>query len=294
MRTRQRFLILLLLVAVLLLSACGDKTKEVMQEDLGAVKGNIAAAEPIVAKLIEICDWQIQTSKESWEAYDKAIQDGTELSEAVDDNHDEIKAKYDELLIQIDALEALSAFQAQTEAGKAPAFDQTLQAYRLYVEDISRSAADMKLVFDYYFAMYDALKPIDEYNAAENTVETNDFSLMAGRLSQVISQTQSALKTVECPGFMQSTHDTILTRIDEFQSFIQDFSIAAQLGDPLRIMSCVYRANRLTLQLTQADRNLDDDYNLQFEQVKDRLNGRAETTRTELLSNIAALETALS
>lgn len=293
MRARKRFPILLLLAAaLLLLSSCGSNANAQIKGDLDAVNKNIVDAEPISAKLIEICDWQIQSSEKYWDSYDKAVKDGTEPPESGDD-YDEIKVKYDDLLGEIDTLKTLAAFQTQTEAGKTPALDDTLEAYRMYIGDISRSADDMKLVFDYYFAMHDALKPINEYQAAENTTGLNDYALMAGQLSQVISETQSALKKVECPDFMKSTHDAIATRIDEFQSFSQDFSIAVQLSDPLRLASCSYRANRLDIQISQASRNLDEDYNLQFQQVKDRLSGRADTTKTELLSNITALEKAL-
>lgn len=292
MRARQRFPVLLLVAALLLLSACGGNANAPMKEDLDAVSKNVVAAGPISDKLIELCDWQIQSSEEYWDSYDKAIKNGTEPPESGDD-YDEIKARYGDLLAEIGTLKTLAAFKAQTEAGKAPAFDNTLKAYQMYIDDISRSAEDMRLVFDYYFAMHDALKPIDEYEAAENTTGLNDYALMAGQLSQVISETQSALKKVECPAFMKSTHDAIVMRIDEFQSFSQDFSIAVQLSDPLRLASCSYRANRLGIQINQASRNLDEDYNLQFRQVKDRLNGRAATTKTELLSNITALEKAL-
>ena len=93
---------------------------------------------------------------------------------------------------------------------------------------------------------------------------------------------------------MKSSHDALLVRIDEMQGFSQDFSIAVQMGDVLRMASSVYRSDRISKLIDQGDRKLDEDFTLQFEQTVERLNGRITTMRNELVENIEILQAAIA
>lgn len=284
-------LLLLLPVFLALITGCASDTYSEVDSDLALMKENILKTEEVSNTLVEICNWHIEDTKSYWEAYDKAIKNGEEFDP--EDDYDEVKAKYDELTQQIAQLEAVSGSFTPSSTGEE-SLDKTTAVYTLYLGDIRQSAEDMKTVFDYYFAMRDALKPFEEFSYSENTTGYTDYALMAGQLSQVISQTQQALKDVTCPPFMKSSHDALLVRIDEMQGFSQDFSIAVQMGDVLRMASSVYRSERISLLIDQGDRKLDEDFSLQFERAADRLNDRVATMRKELLANIDILQTAIA
>ncbi len=289
MHKGPRYLIFLLLLPVFLLAGCVSNTYAKFDGDLALIKENVTKTEQISDKLAEICNDQIEDAELYWKAHDSALQNGEMFDP--EDNYDEVKATYDELTQQIGLLETVSGSYAPPSTGE-DSFDKTAAVYLLYLGDIRQSAEDMRLVFDYYFAMRDALEPFENFSYAENTTGYNDYALMAGQLSQVISQTQQALKEVDCPPFMQSSHDALLVRIDEMQGFSQDFSVAVQMGDVLRLTSSVYRSDRINKLINQCDRNLDEDFTLQFQHAVDRLNGRVVAMRKELLSNIDILQKA--
>jgi hypothetical protein len=171
-----------------------------------------------------------------------------------------------------------------------PSYDQTIEAAKAYFTELSSAGNDLKSIFDYSFAIRDALLPMEEFNETESTTGLEDNALIAGQLSQVTSQSQKALAEVEYPKYMEDSHSSLLARIDEFQVFCQDFSVAVQLVDPLRIASCVYRLQRLSIMLDECDQNMTDDFNLQFEQVIKRIDGRIAKQRSELETNIQALQ----
>lgn len=278
----------LLMALLLLFTGCGNKANGDMAEKLTQMQQNLLLTEPVCEKLVEIANLQIDSAKAYWEEYDNALASGAGMEE-YEDNYDEVKAQYDELLLQIDTLASLESSYRRGKPTEAPSFNRTEEAYVTCLAEIRQSADDMKTVFDYYFDVREALKPMEEFTFAENTTGYTDYALMAGQLSQVVSQTQRTLKDIQCPAYMQNSHDALCARIEEFQGFSQDFSIAVQLGDPLRIASCGYRSDRIDILLTQGDRNLDDDFTLQFEQAANRLNGRVATLRSELQTNIEIL-----
>ncbi len=295
MEKRRRFsrLAILLPVFLALISGCAGNAYAQIGNDLSTMQENILATEDISARLVEICNWQIEDSKQHWADYDKAIKNGTTFDRGDSDDKD-VEEKYDEPSQQIQVLETIaSSFTPATPAGQ-DAFDQTAGVYTQYLTDLRLSAADMKTMFDYYFEMREALKPFEEFAYAESTTGYTDYALMAGQLSQIITQTQKALKDVACPPFMKSSHDALVLRIDEMQSFSQDFSIAVQMGDVLRLSSSVYRSERISKLIDQGDRRLDEDFSLQFQQTADRLTGRAAQMREELLKNIAVLNAAIA
>lgn len=283
--------LLMLCVFLALISGCVSETYSQAASDLTLIKENIIKAEEISNTLVEICNWHIEDTEAFWKAYDEAVKNGETFDP--EDDYDEVEAKYDELIDQIALLDEISSSFTPSFT-EEESLNKTIEVYQLYLSDIRQSAEDMKTVFDYYFSMHEALKPFNEFSYAESTTGYTDFALMAGQLSQVISQTQRALKEVSCPSFMKSSHDRLLVRIDEMQGFSQDFSIAVQMGDVLRLSSSVYRADRISKLIDQGNRKLDEDFSLQFQRAADRLNGRVAAMRKELLENIDILQTAIA
>lgn len=287
-------LLILLLVLPLLVSGCGDSTKyKDIAEKLTLMETNIAQSKPICDMLTEIADWQIVTSEESWKEYDEAFKDGTEDQLPDENNDEEVQAKYDELKAQSDTLAAIESSYSADEATGVAQFDETEQAYLAYISDIRRSADDMQTMFQYYFDVREAIKPMEEYEPVESTTGYTDYSLIAGQLSLVISQTQKGLEQIDYPAYMGDSHDTLLQRMAEYQGLSQDLSEAVQLTDPLRMSSWFNRVSRLDIMLNECSRDLDDDFNLQFGRARDRIEGRVTSLRAELQSNISALLNAI-
>lgn len=293
LRRRAVSLCLILLLALpALLTGCGAKYGDFPQK-LTLMQQNIKETEPICDKLVEIANWQIDSAEAYWKEYDEAFANGTEGDLAQDDNLEEVQAQADTLKAQLDALSTIESSYTQADKTGVEQLDMTEQAYLTYISDIRRSAEDMQTMFQYYFDVREALKPMSEFEPAASTTGATDYSLIAGQMSQVISQTQKALEQISYPAYMKDSHDMLKLRVGEYQGLSQDLSKAVQLNDPLRMASWTNRVSRLDIMLSQCSRNLDEDFNLQFGQARDRIKGRVSTLRSELNTNIDALVKAI-
>lgn len=278
----------IILVLLLALTGCAAK-QPVFTDDLKLIAQTVDDSTKVSTDIAAIAQWQLDGSA----AYKKQnaiyLESGKESDRPEDTDPEEVKAKFDQLTGLAAQLKEQSSKIAALKPQGVASYDGTLKAANEYYSEINGVAGDMKTVFQYYFDMQDAIKPFSDFSEADSTTGVQDYALYAGQLSQVTSQTQKALDTVKCPPYMQNSHDMLKQRMDEFQSFCQDFSIAVQMGDPLRLTSSEYRINRLSIMLEQCDEHLTDDFDLQFEQVIKRLDGRIGTLHKELASNTATL-----
>jgi hypothetical protein len=277
-RAAQGLLFVLLILSFL--TACGADAG--LPEELS---GGIAQSEGYCEQITAIIDWQLDGNAAYREQRDKFNESGDPRDEPPD-TYDEVVVKYGEFTEIMADLSALKSYADAPAPGGSETETAVIQAARDYFAMLDAACRDLDAVFTYYFAMRDALLPMREFTAAENTTGYSDYALFAGQLSQVISQTQSRLEGVSCPGYMSDSHGAFTARIDEFQSFCQDFSVAVQLSDPLRIASCNYRMQRLGLMLDKCDDALTDDFALQFSRVSERLNETAAELRGELLAYV--------
>ncbi len=276
------------LIVALLLTGC-TSPQAGLGDSLEAVAQSVEGSAQNSEQIIEIAQWQLDESATNRKQYDIYMKSGDERDRPKDSDPKEIQEKYDQLIAQIEEIDALAAKVDALEISDEEAYAATITAAKAYFAELKAAGNDMKRIFDYYFDMDEALKSFTDFSAADNTTGVEDYALYAGQLSQVTAQAQKALAEVECPPFMQDSHDRLRTRIDEFQAFCQDFSVAVQMGDPLRLASSVYRSQRLTIMIDECDRDLTDDFNLQFAQVIKRLNGRVATLHNELDTNTGAL-----
>ena len=276
------------LVLLLLLAGCTNPNAG-LAGDLNMIAQSVKASAENSEAIIGIAQWQLDESAAYQKQYDIYRKSGNESDKPPDSDPKEIKAKYDELNAQMAQIDSLSAKVDVLKPKDDKSYDDTVAAAQSYFAALKSAGGDMKIIFDYYFDMQDALEPFADFSAAESTTGLQDYALYAGQLSQVTAQAQKALAAVECPDFIRDSHDKLKARIDEFQAFCQDFSIAVQMGDPLRLASSQYRANRLSIMIDECDANLTDDFNLQFGQVIKRLNGRVATLRGELEANTSTL-----
>ena len=276
------------LIVALLLTGCASPQAG-LADSLEAVAQSVDASAQNSTQIISIAQWQLDESAAYEKQYDVYKKTGKESDRPPDNDPEEVKEKYNQLNTQIEQIDTLAAKVDQLADADEESYDETIAAAKTYFAELKDAGNDMKTIFDYYFAMEEALEPFTEFSGAESTTGMQDYALYAGQLSQVTSQAQKGLAEVECPPFMKDSHDRLRTHIDEFQAFCQDFSVAVQMGDPLRLASSVYRIQRLSIMIEECDRNLTDDFNLQFAQVIKRLNGRVATLRNELDSNTGAL-----
>jgi len=276
-RTRSiAFILGALLLAATVLSGCGAAMISSADRDA------IARSETYCAQIDEIIQWQLDGTEEYRKQRDVYKETGDPRDEPEDD-YEEVVVKYDEFKLISAELSTLKARVAERGSGNSKAEAALSRSANDYFAMLEAICGDMDAVFSYYFSMREAMEPIGEFSAAENTTGYADYALFAGQLSQVVSQSQTKLKKISCPPYMADSHKAYLDRIDEFQSFCQDFSIAVQLSDPLRLASCGYRMDRLTLMLDKCDDALNDDFNLQFARLSQRLQGSIAKLRGELL-----------
>ena len=272
--------------------AAGAVTALAAQSDqsslLSTISDSIQSSEAICDSIMELIDWE--TSE-----YEIAVKErgASDQAEASPEEHEqsvaETRRRFAELDGYIDEIAALArnldglSADGQTNAGKA------LAAAREYFKMLGECSADLKAICDYNLDLNDALGPIVDFDPPASTTGEFDYSLFAGQLSQVVSQSQTLLGRVGVPSHIAGSHNDLVKRVDEFQAFCQDFSKSVQLSDPLRLYSCIYRLSRLEIMLDKNGSNLDDDINLQFVHAKTRLNGPISLLRGELQQNIALL-----
>ena len=254
------------------LAASGAQIGQDVSDDkaLEIIASNIAQSEEICTGLGKLIDWMEDDDEEATQK---------QMQEKLDDLKVLI-ANLTKLRNEIDAL------PAGTQSGTK----LTINAAREYFRRLSAVAEDSREVLAYGVELWAALDPVTNFDPPESTTEYWDYSLFAGQLSMAVSQSQNMLKRASVPAYMADSHSDLVKRMDEYQSFCQDFSIAVQLDDPLRIYSCMYRMDRLEMMIGKCGDNLDEDLVLQFAQLRKRLNGSVAALRTELKSNIALLQ----
>jgi hypothetical protein len=277
---KRRFLtIASFTLALCLLQAAGAAQASVADAD--SRRSGVEQSEEYCESLVGVINWQLDRNAEYRLQRDKFKETGDPGDEPPD-TYDEVAAKYAELesvFLGIAELKA-AADELQPDFGDyVPSINEALKHYYGMVYN---AAVDLDAVFAYFFAMRDAILPMKEFNADESAYA--DYKAYADALSAAIAEAQANLKSVTYPAYMSDSHKTFARRIDEFQSFSQDFSYAIQIQDPLRVASCNNRLQRLTIMFNKADDAMTDDFALQFTRVAERLNGAVAELRRELLS----------
>ena len=259
----------LILVAVVPASSNEARIADDDSAALTLISTNITASEKICVALGEVIDWMANDEEVS--------------TQQMQEKHDELKLTIRDLAKLQDEINALPA-------GGQDGVKLTIAAAREYFRRLTALANDLSEVVAYGVELFTALEPTVNFNPPESTTGYNDYSLFAGQLSLAVSQSQTLLKKARVPAYLSGSHSDLVKRMDEYQSFCQDFSVAIQLDDPLRIYSCMYRMERLEMMIEKCGNNLDEDLALQFDRLKIRLGGSVASIRGELVSNIALLQ----
>ena len=164
---------------------------------------------------------------------------------------------------------------------------RTVLALREYLTILRNMAADMAQLGQYSVELYNAVIIMDGMDE-----DPDSFSAMAEELLLVTGQSLGMLEKITPPDYLKISHGDVITRMKEFNEFGADFYYAAELNDPLRIYSCMYRMGRIVRLFERYEANLEADMNLQSEQMETRINGSVKLLHDELEHNIGLLKAA--
>ena len=165
---------------------------------------------------------------------------------------------------------------------------KTVHAVREYLIMLKNLAYDMLELGRYSIDLYKAILPL--YQAILPVLELNEdpksYIMYTEQLSSASLETQAALEKITPPAYLAISHGDIENWLNVFQDFSQDFQSAAQMDDPLRIYSCVYRKNRISIMFLKCYKNLRADVELQFRQAENRIKGPILLLHEELSKNL--------
>jgi len=119
----------------------------------------------------------------------------------------------------------------------------------------------------------------------------HDIASLADRIYTGAEEALSIMQQTTPPVFLEIAHEDLRVRIQEFKEFAEDFKLAGEMEDWLRIYSCIYRMRRIEMVFTQCAENLGSDADLQIKQMEYRLNGPITLLHDELSRNLDLLKT---
>ena len=188
----------------------------------------------------------------------------------------EIGGDMAQITMLLSSLDGLTADVGSSEG-------KTVLAVREYLGMLSSISADMYELIGYHLELYEALEALSDFD------EDADYEDFALQLADAAQNAADMMNGIDTPSYLRISHDDLTKRFIEFQEFGEDFYVAVVLEDPLRLYSCIYRMDRISVMLDKATSNLLADVNLQFEQADKRMSGMIATLHNELERNIALL-----
>ena len=278
--------IICLILPVLLaasMSGCSSKVPAGTQGDLQMIREYVENTVPMIERVQTIIDWQIDSSVEEMEQA-QAARDNGQVYEA-EDNIEEIREKHQELLsLHEELLVMRGEIDSLPGATGIQQLDDTYAAAKTYFSELDAAYQDLLAIFDFYFAMYEAVTPIREFDGSAYS----SFTQMEIMWNNV-QQASADMKTVSCPAFMSQTWEKYIKQVEHYVALIQTLYMATMLSDPLRYAAVANMNMRADEQLYRCGNELTEDFNLQFGRVKERLTSRLEVLKSELISNCGKL-----
>ena len=210
-----------------------------------------------------------------------------EDEESEDFSVEQIDTLTQELQGYVDQLDELKSGLTGFPDDMDTSVGKTVRATRDYLDMIRNMAADYAELCQYAANLIGAVTVLGNISG-----DANDYIELAESVYTTTNEALELMDTFQPPDYIAITHGDLLARLQEFQDFSVDFYKAAQMGDPLRTMSCVYRLNRISMMLGQWSENLMADLQLQFTQADHRINGSIIQLHDELKNNLALLKAA--
>ncbi|MCL2158239.1 MAG: hypothetical protein FWH48_02400, partial [Oscillospiraceae bacterium] len=161
---------------------------------------------------------------------------------------------------------------------------KTVAAVCEYLTMLKNITSDFSELIAYSMRIVEAAMCFEEIDDENATYEDLANQIYIGAINALELMNQT-----EPPAYLAISHKDFIARIQEFQDFALDFYVANNMGDPLRIYSCLYRMGRIATMFTICGNNLNGDLELQLLQAERRLNGPVATLHDELSANFALL-----
>ncbi|HPK15080.1 MAG: hypothetical protein BWY35_00753 [Firmicutes bacterium ADurb.Bin248] len=280
-------MVLALLAALGAPSAASGYTGADVRAILETIGACVAQTDGILSSARALIDWQLEDSAAELEAYREALRNGEEYES--EDNYDEVRAKADELDASISSVVALRAQVDALRVTGLESVDETVAAAKTYFAWLEDALRDLMSIFDFYFAEYEAAEGL----AAYDIEQYSDMSEAIAELYYVIQDMTDAMEVIDCPAFMQECFDKYIRATRKYLAVLETMYTAIQIEDVLRSASANYLLGRMQIEVGYCEIELTELFNLQYEKVRNRLDGNIGTLKSELDANCQALLGAL-
>ncbi|MHB1315141.1 MAG: hypothetical protein ACYCX2_06580 [Christensenellales bacterium] len=260
--------------------------KDDVQTVLITIKSNVEQTNAILDSLYDIIKWQIEGSKQNIEDYKTAVANGQTYENPV--QQEEVQAKVDELSSFIDQVQELKSETDELALMKIEPVDRTIEAAKTYFFWIDAALNDLKDIYDFEFANEDAMKPLEEFD-----YEAGEDLAYIEALYAVIQDVVANMEAVDCPEYMEAKYKNYIRQLNIICTILETTYYAIDRTDVLRSYSVIQLMGRMEIQIMQHEIALVEQFNLQFEKVQTRLEGRVTTLNNELIANCDLLINAL-
>ena len=171
---------------------------------------------------------------------------------------------------------------------------KTVHAVLEYLTMLRNMASDMTELCQYSIDLYRAILPLYQTVLPVLNMDENleNYKIFSERLTSASLKSQKIVEKITPPAYLDISHGDIVNWLTVFQVLSQDFSTAVQMDDPLRIYSCIYRTNRVSIMFLKCYENLRADIELQLKQAENRINGPILLLHDELSKNLSLLKSA--
>ncbi len=251
-------------------------------EQLRAVYNTVRAAEATVNGALGIIEWQITESEESLEEMENGTEEYDYDEQAV---LEENQQKAAELASYIQGVESYGAAVNALQKTGVEQVDTTIEAAQVYFDKLHTALNDLMSIFTFYFDYQEASSPIYEFDTESDADELSYIDTLWSAMDLACTN----LRAVECPAYMSQTNDLYITQIENYKTVLESLYKAAYLGDTLSFYSAENMSLRIEILLDKYGLRLTEDFNMQYQKVKDRLNGSIGKLADELRENCRTL-----
>lgn len=265
-----------------------DDTSSFLLEDereiISTINSSVQSSKDIITSVNIIIDWQVTTSREDIAAYEASIKEGTEY--VVDESAEKlIEQKAEQIKSYLSQVQATRQTIDALEPTGTEQVDSTIAAAKTYFQWLEAALQDIVRIQDFYFAEMEAAKPMTEFNSADY----GDDSAMIEAMWNAVGVTVENLGALACPEYMQETFDIYIKKINMLRDILSSLYTGLDLGDVLRLTAGNLLIGRMSIDLANYEMDLTEQFNVQYEKVGERLDGKINTLCSELLANCTAL-----
>ena len=262
--------------SIFLLHIPAMASEQTANETLDKVSEVFDAAEPFYEKLMEIATDLVENEEAAGDAFEYSEDElDIEAFEADIQELRDIAGQLEELRLELSGLPD----DMDTSEGK------TVQAAREYLTMLHNMTLDLIELAQYSMELYLAVIVLEEMD-----MDVPSIQEIAEVMREGTDKTLELLMDLKPPVYMETTHQELIKRMEEFNELAVDLYRGAELNDPLRINSCIQRLGYIGRMSEKYAENLMGDLDIQSRQVESRLNGPIALLHDELAKNLSLLK----